>query len=115
MAAGRPVVVYASPESEETGLHGMLAPLLSGESGSVEEQARARTIFGAGADSLYLCARDEREYVAHALRLAADPALRRAAGEANRIFVAEFLSDPARMARTLATHLVELARGKATA
>lgn len=111
MAAARPAVVFASPESEETGLHGMLTPLLAGEVGSDQERARARAVFGSGRESLFLCARDEREYVAHALRLATEPALRREAGEANQRFVAEFLSDPERMARTLATHLVELARG----
>ncbi len=111
MAASRPAVVFASAESEETGLHGMLTPLLGAESGTANEQARARAIFGSGAGSLYLCAGDERQYVELALRLAGDPALRRTAGEANRAFVAEYLSDPARMARTLATHLVELARG----
>ena len=108
MAAARPVVVYASAESAETGLHGMLSPLLAGEAGSAREQERARALFAAGPQPLYFCARSPAEYVAAAVRLARDPELRREAGEANRRFVAEFLSDRAAMARTLATHLVEL-------
>jgi hypothetical protein len=101
-------VQFASAEAEESGLHSMLAPLLAGEEGTPEEQERARAIFGSGPGSLYLCAADTQQYVEHALRLAADAGLRRAAGEANRRFVAEFLSDPAHVARTLATHLVEI-------
>jgi hypothetical protein len=108
MAAARPCVQFASAEAEESGLHSMLAPLLAGEEGTPEEQERARAIFGRGPGSLYLCAADSGQYVEHAVRLAADAALRRAAGEANRRFVAEFLSDPAHVARTLATHLVEI-------
>jgi predicted O-linked N-acetylglucosamine transferase (SPINDLY family) len=105
MAAGKPVVTYASPEAAETGLHGLLGPLLAGESGSLEEQAQARELFG---DSLYLCAGTPQAYVEMASRLVRDARLRRAAGEANRRFVAKFLSDRGRTARTLATHLVEL-------
>jgi predicted O-linked N-acetylglucosamine transferase (SPINDLY family) len=112
MAAARPAVQFASAEAEESGLHSMLAPLLAGEEGTPEEQERARAIFGTGPGSLYLCAADTRQYVEHALRLAADAGLRRAAGEANRRFIAEFLSDPAHVARTLATHLVEIIREK---
>ena len=105
MAAGRPAVTYASSEAAETGLPGLLGPLLAGESGSGEEQARARQIFG---DSLYFCGQTPEEYVRMAIRLVQDAPLRLAAGQANRIFVAEFLSDRARTARILSTHLVEL-------
>jgi hypothetical protein len=108
MAAGKPVVVYASPESAETGLNGMLGPLLAGESGTPEEQARARDIFAGAPQPLYLCANDAPEYVAFARSLAADANLRRAAGEANRTFVREFLTDRGRMAHTVAVHLLEL-------
>jgi hypothetical protein len=108
MAAGKPVVVYASPESAETGLNGMLGPLLAGDTGTREEQARAGEIFGGAARPLYFCARDPQDYVAFGARFGADAALRNAAGEANRHFVREFLTDRARMARTVATHLLEL-------
>jgi thioredoxin-like negative regulator of GroEL len=115
MAAGKPVLTYASAEAAETGLHGMLSPLLAGESGSPEGQARAREIYQPGGESLYFCAADPAQYAELAVRLTRDAQLRRAAGEANRRFVAEFLSDRGRTARTLATHLVELiaeARGR---
>jgi glycosyltransferase involved in cell wall biosynthesis len=105
MAAGKPVLTYASPESAETGLHGLLWPLLNGESGSPEEQDRARGIFGS---SLYLCARTPEAYAEMATRLAHDAELRHATGEANRMFVAEFLSDRRRSAQIVATHLREL-------
>ena len=105
MAAGKAVLTYASPEASETGLHGLLSPLLAGESGNPDEQSRARSMFG---DSLYFCAGNAQEYVEMATRLVRDAELRRAAGEANRRFIAEFLSDRARTARILATHLIEL-------
>jgi len=108
MAAGKPVVTFASPESAETGLNGMLGPLLARDSGTPQEQTHALAIYRSGPQPLYFCAEDAREYVAFALKLAADPALRQAAGEANRTFVREFLSDRDRMARTLANHLLEL-------
>lgn len=108
MAAARPSVHFASAEAEESGLHRMLAPLLAGEEGTPEEQLRARAIFSTGPGSLYLCATDTTQYVTHAVRLATDAQVRRAAGETNRRFIAEFLSDPAQVARNLATHLVEI-------
>jgi hypothetical protein len=40
--------------------------------------------------------------------IAGEPELRRAAGEANREFVAAFLSDRRRMAGIMSTHLVEI-------
>jgi hypothetical protein len=108
MAAGKAVVTYASVESAETGLNGMLGPLLAGESGTPDEQARARAIYGDVPHALFFCADRPDRYVELAVKLAADPSLRRAAGEANRAFVQQFLSDRKRMARTVAGHLLEL-------
>lgn len=108
MAAGKAVVTFASAESAETGLNGLLGPLLARESGTPEEQARARTIYGREAHRLFFCADRPDRYVEFAVKLAADPALRRAAGDANRAFVQAFLSDREHMARTLAGHLLEL-------
>jgi len=108
MAAGKAVVSFASAESAETGLNGLLGPLLAGESGTPDEQARARAIFGGEAHPLFFCANRPERYVELAETLAGDAALRRAAGEANRAFVQAFLSDRERMARTVARHLLEL-------
>jgi len=108
MAAGKAVVTFASAESAETGLNGLLGPLLAGESGTPEEQARARVIYGDEPHALFFCADRPERYVELAVKLAADPSLRRAAGEANRAFVQQFLSDRERMARIVAGHLLEL-------
>jgi hypothetical protein len=105
MAAGKPVVAYASAEAAETGLHGLLGPLLAGETGTAAEQEAARGMFS---ESLYSCASDPAHYVALALRLGGNSDLRARAGDAHRKFVGAFLSDRERMARTLGTHLVEI-------
>lgn len=106
MAAAKPVVVYASPEAAETGIHGLLSPLLSAATGTTDEVQAARNIFADG--KLFYCAQHPEQYVEFALRLALDADARRAAGEANQAFVRALLSDRARMARTVGRHLVEL-------
>jgi glycosyltransferase involved in cell wall biosynthesis len=110
MAAGKPVVVYGSTEGAETGIFGLLAPLLSGAVGTPEQIQAANKIFANG--ELFHCARDEQHYIELALMLASDEAARRAAGDANRTFVREFLSDRAGMARAVGRHLVELVRNE---
>ena len=109
MAAAKPVVLFASPEAEETGLYALVHPLLAGTAGTPEEIHKARSIFAEG--RLFHCARHPDEYVELAVRLAGDPHARSAAGAANHAFVHAFLSDRTRMARTIARHLVELAQG----
>jgi predicted O-linked N-acetylglucosamine transferase (SPINDLY family) len=109
MAAAKPVVLFASPEAEETGLYALVHPLLAGTAGTPEEIHKARSIFAEG--KLFHCARHPGEYVELAVRLAGDPHARSAAGAANHAFVHAFLSDRTRMARTIARHLVELAQG----
>lgn len=106
MAAGKPVVVYASPEAAETGFYGLLSPLLSGATGTPDEVRAAKRLFEDG--KLFYCARDANEYVALALKLATDPEARRIAGHTNRAFVRDFLSDRARMARAVGRHFIEL-------
>jgi glycosyl transferase family 1 len=110
MAAGKPVVVYGSAEAAETGVYGLLGPLLSGAVGTPQEVQAAKKLFANG--ELFHCAHDDRQYIALALKLASDEAARRAAGDANRAFVREFLSDHARMARAVGRHFVELAQRK---
>lgn len=110
MAAGRAAVGFRSPEAAERGLYGMAGLAIEGLAGSPQEQVRAREIFGTGDASLLYCAKDEAQYVDYALRLAGDPALRAAAGEANRRFIDEFMSDRARMEEQATRHLVEMVR-----
>ncbi|HKQ28693.1 MAG TPA: glycosyltransferase, partial [Burkholderiales bacterium] len=110
MAAAKPIVTYASAEAAETGIYGLLAPLLSGATGSTDEIAAARKLFADG--DLFHCAHDPAEYVQLALRLAGDEGARRAAGEANQAFVREFLSDRRGMAEAVATHFLELIRAR---
>jgi hypothetical protein len=110
MAAAKPVVVFASAEAAETGIYGLLAPLLSGIVGTEAEVQAAKRLFRGG--ELFYCAHDEQAYAAHALMLANDEHARHEAAAVNRAFVQEFLSDGARMARAVGTHLSELMQAK---
>jgi glycosyltransferase involved in cell wall biosynthesis len=110
MAAGKPAVLYRSPESLETGVPGAITLIAEGAPGvSADVRERLRTLFSRERDfDLYLCADSPASYLEHALRLAADPELRRAAGEANRRYIAEFAADPRAEARKFLGHLDEL-------
>jgi predicted O-linked N-acetylglucosamine transferase (SPINDLY family) len=110
MAAGKPVVVYASAEAAETGFYGLLSPLLSGAAGTPEEVETARNTYADGRH--FYCAQDPAQYVELALQLAADPEARRIAGDANRDFVSRILSDRGKMAVTVGRHFVELIHAK---
>jgi len=109
MAAAKPVVLYASAESETTGIHALLGPLLGSEEGSQDDIVAARALFNPSPDrNLYLRHSTEKEYCDTAVRLANEPALRSAAGSANLGFVAKFMSDRDRVARIYAGHLMEI-------
>jgi tetratricopeptide (TPR) repeat protein len=108
MAAGKPAVLLAGRETDRTGLHAIVGPLLRGETGTAAERESVRAIFGAGGESLYLCAQTPEQYVAHALRLAGSATLRAAAGAANRRFVVEHLSDRRAMAQWFCRHIEEI-------
>ena len=107
MAAGRPVVLFASNESEHTGVHALVGPLLARSDGTPRDWERAQAILrpSPGLD-LYLRATNVEQYAAHAVRLARDDAFRKRAGAACEQFVAEFMSDRERMARIYADHLL---------
>lgn len=111
MAAGKPVVLYASDEAAETGARSMIEPLLLGEQGSAVDQDAARAIFRHDREgSFYLCAQTSSQYASYATRLAADEALRQQAGAAGQQFVARFMSDRRRLGRIYAEHLVAIVR-----
>ena len=108
MAAGKPVLIYDSPEAAQTGLWNFLRPLVDGDDGTPEERAELRSIIGDEANPLIPVARSPEDYVRHAGRLIRDPALRAAGGEAAKRFVARYYSDPRAMGESLAEHFVEL-------
>lgn len=113
MAAGKPVVIYDSPEAMQTGLWGVIQPLLEGREGSEAERADIAALVGDRASPLISVARDPADYRRLASRLIEDAGARSAAGEASRAFIARFLSDPRSMGRSFSEHLVELIEAKA--
>lgn len=108
MAAGRPVVLFDSPAARDTGIHALVGPLLDSGDPDRENARVARAIFRPPGEDLYLRAQDAQAYVAHATRLALDPAFRMRAGEAGRAFVERFLTDRARAARIYAGHFLDI-------
>lgn len=113
MAAARPVVLYACPESENNGLHALVAPLFAREEGTEADWRSIECIFRPDGEKLYLRAASVEEYVAYALRLARDPGFRQRAGEAGRAFVQAYMSDRERVARIYAEHLIAILRDTA--
>lgn len=108
MAAGKPVVISATPEAAETGLWAFIRPLLDGDEGTKEERAKLHALLGPQDKPLLAIARNPAQYIALAGRLLQDAALRKAAGEAARQLVRQYFSDPAVMGKTYGTHFVEL-------
>lgn len=115
MAAGKPVVLFDSPESAQTGLWNFIKPLTDGNEGTPGERAELAAFIGPAERPLLPVARSPSDYVAMASRLVTDIELRRDAGESARRMVAHYFSDPRRMGRSLASHLVELIEEKRTA
>ena len=106
MAAGRPCVLFRSAEAYETGAWGMIAPILeSSAPADRRDRDRLAALFDLSGERLLHCADTPQEYVSLALRLAADPDLRRRAGDAARSFAGEFLADRRRAAQIFVEHL----------
>lgn len=108
MAAGKPVVAYASPEAAQTGLWAFLKPVIEDGEGTTEERAELESFLGGEAEPLIAIARTPQEYVRLAGRLIDDAAARAAGGEASRGFIARYFSDPRRLGESIGRHLVEL-------
>jgi len=111
MAAANPAVLYASAEAMETGARSMIEPLLIGQQGSQQDRDMARAIFqpDSGTD-LYLCAHDRDKYVAHAVRLGTEDALRQQVGKAGQAFIERFMSDRKRLGHIYCEHISAIIR-----
>jgi glycosyltransferase involved in cell wall biosynthesis len=115
MAAGKPVVIYNSPEAAITGLWSFLRPLIEGNDGTADERAEVRTIVGDEQAPNISLARSPEDYVRLTSRLIVDAAARGAAGEASKAFMTRYFSDPRAMGASVAGHLVELIEERAAA
>lgn len=107
MAAGKPAVMFRSPEALETGVPGAITPVIEGTAqADPAARERLRTVFSRAAPfDLYCCADSPADYVRRASALIEDAALRTAVGDANRRFIAAFLSSPEDEARKFLKHL----------
>ncbi len=109
MAAGKPAVLCASDEAYETGLHGMITPILKKEAGTAVEQDQVLDMFMPdGREPLYFCASNPQEYVQFALQLIRGPELRRRSGSAYQKFSEVFLQDVRKTAMSYSKHFLEI-------
>lgn len=115
MAAGKPVVIYDSPEAAQTGLWNFLKPLLEDGEGTAEERAELEGFVGDAANPLIPVARTPEEYARLAGRFIDDLEARAAGGRAARGFMERYFSDPRVMGSSLARHFVELIEDRRTA
>ncbi len=117
-AAGRPVVLFSSATSADTGANALIGPLLD-EGDPQRESARlARSIFAANGENFCLRAYTVEEYVDLAVRAGSDKAFREKSGDAYRAFVEHFLADRSRAARIYADHflaVIEAVKRRASA
>ena len=110
MAAGKPSVVFRSPESLETGIPGGISPVVRNET-EIDGKVRShlRRIFTEKSDfDLYACADTPAEYVAIASALISDPGLRAKVGAANRAYIEAYVSSPEIEAAKFLDHLEAL-------
>jgi len=109
MAAGKPIVLYASRESYGTGIHGMISPVLEDPINNREQTAQLEEIFSLNTQTpTYLCAKTPEEYVRYAKNLINSPQYRTQAGDASRTFVCRYLSNPSQAAQRYAAHILEI-------
>lgn len=108
MAAGKPVVIYTSPEAAQTGLWAFLKPVLEDGEGDAAEVADMMTFVGDPQSPLISIARTPQDYIDLTQRLIRDASARSAAGLASERFILRYFSDPSAMGRSFARHFVEL-------
>ena len=108
MEMGTPVVIHRSNDEFRT-LDLLLGAMRSSEDTNNNRVAQMRRIFefsSQGQDCLYTCAAHTDEYISLASKLIVDAEFRRQVGSAYKIFVKDFMSDPAESARIFASHLL---------
>jgi glycosyltransferase involved in cell wall biosynthesis len=109
MAAGKPAVLFASPESAHGGINAIVGHLLQSHPSSSDEARLAHAIFRPEAGvSLYLRAQNADEYVGQACNLARDSAWRERVGAAGREFIGKVMTDRRRAANIYVDHLLGL-------
>lgn len=115
MAAGKPVVIYDSPEAAQSGLWMFIKPVIEDGEGTDEERAELRAHLGDDANPLIPVARTPQDYVRHASRLIRDVQAREASGDASRRMIDHYFSDPKTMGSSLARHFMELIEERSAA
>lgn len=107
MAAGKPVVLFDSPESTNGGINALVAPLLAAPADSSEAAATTHRVFRPepGVD-LYLRTELAADYVEAAVRLASDADWRARVGAAGRAFVEQLMANRKSSARIYLDHLL---------
>ena len=109
MAASKPAVLFASPESAHGGINAIVGHLLESHPASSDEARLAQAIFRPEAGvSLYLRAKSVAEYVDHACELARDGAWRERVGVAGSQFILKLMTDRRRAANIYVDHLLGL-------
>lgn len=110
MAAEKPVLMYRSQESLETGIPTSVLPALEGrltdqDATLNEVQADIQDIFQSGNESLFLCPDNVEDYVSAALRLIDDESYARKVAAAGKRFVYSHISDSKKMVLAFNAHL----------
>lgn len=108
MAAGKPIVMYDSPEAAQTGLWNFIQPLVDGTEGSPQERREIQSILGEGASPAISIARSPEQYVYLANRLIRNDDLRQSAGMASSNFICRYYSNPILTASGLVWHILDL-------
>lgn len=116
MAAGKPVLVLATPEALESSTATSLVPAVRGEIGTPEDQAAVRAIFtDPHGQSLLPYVDTIADYVAWGTRLARDSRFRRAVGAACQTFVDRFARNERLCAEVTIRHIREVVASRLTA
>lgn len=108
MAAGKPVVIYTSPEAAQTGLWSFLKPAFEGDDMDGDDREELHTFIGDRSAPLISIADTPMEYITLASRLVRDTRARTDSGASSARFMARYFSDPVVMGRSFAHHFVEL-------
>jgi tetratricopeptide (TPR) repeat protein len=107
-AASKPIVLYASSESYETGLVSNISPVLHGHVGTDHETNLLKSIFYPEGIKLYFCASNPDEYFDYACQFIENKHLRQQVGCAYGRFIECFFADIEKMASTYTEHFLDV-------